>query len=84
MSLIIFLTCSIGSDASRSAVDKALSEGSRIGVAVGGIAEMFEGYPKHLTHPDEEYTIVRKGIVRLAIKHGIPIIPVYCFGSTKL
>jgi len=71
-------------DASRSAVDKAISEGSRIGLAPGGIAEMFEGYPKTGTHPDEEYAIVRKGIFRLAVQHGVPIIPVYCFGSTKL
>ena len=65
-------------------MDKALAEGSRIGLAPGGIAEMFEGYPKNLTHPDEEYTIVRKGIMRMAVEHGVPIIPVYCFGSTKL
>jgi hypothetical protein len=71
-------------DASRAAVDKALAEGSRIGLAAGGIAEMFEGYPKHLTHPDDEYTIVGKGIFKMAIKHAVPIIPVYCFGSSKL
>ena len=71
-------------DASRSAVDQALSEGSRIGLAPGGIAEMFEGYPKSGTHPDEEYAIIRKGIFRLAVKHSLPIVPVYCFGSTKL
>lgn len=63
---------------------KAISEGSRIGLAPGGIAEMFEGYPKSGTHPDEEYAIVRKGIFRLAVQHGVPIVPVYCFGSTKL
>lgn len=71
-------------DASRYSVNRALSNGSRIGLAPGGIAEMFEGYPKSGTHPDEEYAIVRKGIFRLAVKHGVPIIPVYCFGSTKL
>ena len=71
-------------DASRPSVDRALSNGLRIGLAPGGIAEMFEGYPKHLTHPDDEYTIVRKGIFRMAIKHSVPIIPVYCFGSTKI
>jgi 1-acyl-sn-glycerol-3-phosphate acyltransferase len=53
-------------------------------LAPGGIAEMFEGYPKQGTHPDEEYSIVRKGIFRLAVQHGVPVIPVYCFGSTKL
>ena len=55
-----------------------------MGLAPGGIAEMFEGYPKSGTHPDEEYAIIRKGIFRLAVQHGVPIIPVYCFGSTKL
>lgn len=65
-------------------MSKALSEGYRIGLAPGGIAEMFEGYPKQGASPDEEYAIVRKGIFRLALQHGVPIIPVYCFGSTKL
>jgi hypothetical protein len=84
MSADLMFLFSFESDASRAAVDSALAEGSRIGLAPGGIAEMFEGYPKHLAHPDEEFTIVRKGIFRMAIQHGVPIIPVYCFGSTKL
>ena len=71
-------------DASRPSVDRALSEGHRIGLAPGGIAEMFEGYPKASTHRNEEYIIIRKGIFRLAMKHNVPMIPVYCFGSTKL
>jgi 1-acyl-sn-glycerol-3-phosphate acyltransferase len=47
---------------------------------------MFEGYPKPSTHPDEEYVILqpRKGFVRMAIKHGVPLVPVYCFGATKM
>lgn len=74
------------SDASRHAVEGALSKGARIGLAPGGIAEMFEGYPKPGTHPDEEYAIARgrKGFVRMAVKHGIPVVPVYCFGATKM
>jgi hypothetical protein len=72
------------SDASRSAVDQALSEGSRIGIVPGGIAEMFEGYPKPNTLPSEEYTIVGKGFLRMAVKHGIPVIPIYVFGATKM
>lgn len=67
-------------------MDRALSEGARIGLAPGGIAEMFEGYPKAGTYPNEEYVILnpRKGFVRMAVKHGIPLIPVYCFGATKM
>ena len=73
-------------DASRDAVDSALSEGARIGLAPGGIAEMFEGYPKPLTHPDDEYAILegRKGFIRMAIRHGVPVVPVYAFGATKM
>lgn len=65
-------------------MDRALSEGSRIGLVPGGIAEMFEGYPKPNTKPNEEYAIVRKGFLRMAIKHGVPVVPVYCFGATKM
>ena len=72
------------SDASRRSVNKALSDGDRIGLIPGGIAEIFEGYPKPGTHPDTEYAIVRRGFLKMAIRHGIPVIPVYCFGSTKL
>lgn len=73
-------------DASRPSVDRALAQGSRIGLAPGGIAEMFEGYPKVGAHPDEEYVILnpRKGFVRMAIRHGVPLVPVYCFGATKM
>jgi 1-acyl-sn-glycerol-3-phosphate acyltransferase len=74
----------VGSDASRSAVDQALSKGDRIGIVPGGIAEIFEGYPKRGTKPDDEYSIVRKGFLQLAQRHGIPVIPIYCFGATKM
>jgi 2-acylglycerol O-acyltransferase 2 len=50
----------------------------------GGIAEIFEGYPKAGSHPNEEYSIVRKGFLRLALRHGVPVIPIYCFGATKM
>lgn len=72
------------SDASKASVDAALGDGARLGLVPGGIAEMFEGYPKRGTRPDSEYVIVRQGVLKLALKHGVPVIPVYCFGSTKL
>jgi 2-acylglycerol O-acyltransferase 2 len=83
-SLLTHDTYTIISDASRSSVHRALTDGARIGLAPGGIAEMFEGYPKPLTHPHDEYAIVRKGFLKLAWQHQIPVIPVYCFGATKM
>jgi 1-acyl-sn-glycerol-3-phosphate acyltransferase len=65
-------------------VSRALSQGDRIGIVPGGIAEIFEGYPKQGCRPDEEYSIVRKGFLQLALQHGVPVVPVYCFGATKM
>lgn len=79
------LVCWIGGlDASRSTVRRALSQGHRVGLVPGGIDEMFTGYPRPGCHPDEEYAIVRKGFLRMALQYKRPVIPVYCFGSTKL
>jgi len=74
----------INRDASRGSVDNALAKGKRIGLVPGGIAEMFEGYPKPSTLPNEEYSIVRRGFLRMAAKHGVPVLPIYCFGATKM
>lgn len=73
-----------GLDASKTKVDRALARGERVGVIPGGISEMFTGYPRSGCHPDEEYAIVRKGFLRMALRHQKPVIPIYCFGSTKL
>lgn len=50
----------------------------------GGIAEMYLGYPRAGCLPSEEYALLssRKGFIRMAMKHGMPIVPVYCFGNT--
>jgi 2-acylglycerol O-acyltransferase 2 len=73
-----------GLDASKTEVDRALAHGERVGVIPGGISEMFTGYPRSGCHPDEEYAIVRKGFLRMALRHQKPVIPIFCFGSTKL
>jgi 1-acyl-sn-glycerol-3-phosphate acyltransferase len=33
---------------------------------------------------NQEYAIIGKGIFRMAAKHNVPIIPIYCFGSSML
>jgi Diacylglycerol acyltransferase len=72
-------------DASRPAVHQALREGSRLGLLPGGIPEIFEGYPnKPLSHPEDEFAIVPRGFVKMAFQHNLPIVPVYCFGATKM
>lgn len=75
-----------GVDASRSNVHRALADGSRIGLAPGGISEMFEGYPKKGRQPNDECVLLasRKGFIRMALEHGVPVIPIYCFGSSKM
>lgn len=75
-----------GIDASRNAVADALRTEPRIGISPGGIAEMFESYPKPGYHPNDEAALLndRKGMFKLAIQHGLPVVPVYTFGATKM
>lgn len=79
-----------GVDASRNAVSRSISQQStgtrRIGLSPGGIAEMFETYPKPGFHQNDEAAILktRNGIFKLACQHNVPVVPVYCFGATKM
>ena len=63
---------------------RVMETNEAVGLVPGGIAEIFEGYPKYGEHPDEEYTIVRKGFLKMAIQHNRPVVPIYCFGATKM
>jgi 2-acylglycerol O-acyltransferase 2 len=73
-----------GIDAKEESVSKAIKDGCSVSICPGGIAEMFWGYPKEGCLPREEYAFLqsRKGFIRMAMKHGVPVVPVYCFGNT--
>lgn len=65
--------------ADASSIQAILKEGGSAAVVVGGIAEMF------LDTSDAEriYLKKRKGFVRLALREGAHIIPVFFFGNTR-
>ena len=71
-------------DAKPSELIKALKKNWSLGIAPGGIAEMFWGYPKPGCKPNEEYAFLksRKGFLRMAMRQGTPVVPVYCFGNS--
>lgn len=67
-------------DASRQNAYRALLEGESIGICPGGIAEIFE------TNLVTESLIMRKrkGMVRLALRTGVPLVPCYMFGNSAV
>ena len=70
-------------DATRANVDAVLTNTTdSVAVCPGGIAEMFATTP----NKQQEFALLndRKGFVRMAIRHRLPIVPVYIFGSSRL
>lgn len=67
-------------EASRHVADKAIKNGRTILVLPGGESEQL------LTKRGVEkvYLLKRKGFVKLALKHNIPLVPAYVFGSSDL
>lgn len=71
-------------DASSSNVKRILQKGKGIKgcivIYVGGIAELF------LTCDEEERLFLqkRKGFIKIALREGVDIIPVYLFGNTSI
>ncbi len=67
-------------DASRGVVDRALRAGKSIGLMVGGEQEqLLSRRGRHVV-----YVNARKGIVKMALRHGVPLVPCYCFGESEL
>ena len=77
------LLCTMGViDASAKSATKALKDGYTVGISTGGVAEVFE---TNTATGDEAIVLrERKGLVKLAIRTGAPLVPSYLFGNTKL
>ena len=58
-----------------------MTAGESIGISTGGIAEIFETASDGKT----ECIILksRGGVCKLALRHGVPIVPGYLFGNTQ-
>ena len=59
-------------------LDTLTKKQDNVGVILDGIAGMFH----QAGHKEMAYLKTRKGIVKIALKAGIPLIPVYAFGHT--
>lgn len=62
-------------------LDTLVKKEHNVGIILDGIAGMF-----HQDEPDHETAVLlqRKGIVKIALKAGAPLVPVYGFGHTAL
>lgn len=67
-------------DADRKVASRMLKKGLSVGVLVGGEQEqLLSQRGEHLA-----YVKARKGHIKLALRHGVPLVPCYCFGETDL
>lgn len=64
----------------------ALMRGRRLVMSPGGVAEMFcnRGVEEGDDAPDRILLSGRRGLVRVALRAGAPLIPVYVFGASEL
>ncbi|KAG7361611.1 diacylglycerol acyltransferase [Nitzschia inconspicua] len=73
----IFLWTS-GIDASRSVAEEALENGYSLVVLPGGEAEQI----RTICSRERVYLKNRKGFLKLALRKGVPVVPMYVFGAS--
>eukprot|EP00456_Euglypha_rotunda_P012496 TRINITY_DN13559_c0_g1_i1.p1 TRINITY_DN13559_c0_g1~~TRINITY_DN13559_c0_g1_i1.p1 ORF type:complete len:192 (+),score=6.80 TRINITY_DN13559_c0_g1_i1:69-578(+) len=70
-----------GREVSRIAIDKILKDGRSVLLVPGGQREM-----RHSSGDTKEFHIVtrHKGFVRVAIEHGVDLVPIFSFGEDQM
>lgn len=67
-------------EANRETMHRLLSASKSIGMQPGGVWEQL-----HTDHRQERSFCMRNlGFIRLAMRHGLPLVPVYAFGENQL
>mmetsp|Transcript_30013 Transcript_30013/g.94650 ORF Transcript_30013/g.94650 Transcript_30013/m.94650 type:complete len:236 (-) Transcript_30013:4-711(-) len=68
-------------DAGRATASRCLANGLSLSVVPGGEREQLLAQ----RGPTERLVLRRRqGFIRLALTHGVPVVPVYCFGEAQL
>lgn len=75
----LILACGIV-DASRSSVAGIIQRGISPLIVVGGALEALDARPGSVNLTLKR----RKGFIRMALRHGCPLVPVYAFGENEL
>ena len=65
--------------ATRAAMEKALSSGESIAVTPEGLSGIFAGS----THARERVLTRHRGFCKLALRHGVPIVPIFVLGQSR-
>ena len=67
-------------EAAQSTLDAAVATGHSIGLNTGGLWEQI-----HVDCEREQlFLLPRLGFIRLALRHGVPLVPTYAFGENQL
>ncbi|CAK1546251.1 unnamed protein product [Leptosia nina] len=78
--LLAFGTCASSRESLEYLLDRKRHQGKCVCLIVGGAAEALDSHPG-------EYKVIltrRKGFIRVAMKSGAPLVPVFSFGETDV